>query len=138
MARHIFNERKSHSSVSVTLLSFHEVALAEQALCAMGKRRHLQEKLDAEKDTKPPRRPKPVRQRRSFGGGDRKKVGSPALDKPTKPLRHSLDNVGDHEVKVHPLSEMKVYTLSDLEVHILNDLKVHTLLISDFKVYRIH
>lgn len=92
--------------VALLLHSRHEVALAEQKLCAMGKRRYLQEKLEAEKDAKPPRRPKPVRQRMSFGYNDRNKpkAGSPAPGNSAKPLRHSLDNVGDHEVKV---SEVK-------------------------------
>lgn len=82
-----------------SLLSWHTVALAEQELCAMGKRRHMQAQLDAGKE-KIPRRPKPVRQRMSFGGRDKKK-SSADLGKSAKPMRHSLDNVGDHEVKVH-------------------------------------
>lgn len=84
-----------------------QVALAEQELCAMGKRRQHQEKLEAVNESKPQRRSKPVRTRMSFGGRDKKKAGSSASGKPTKPQRHSLDNVGDHEVKVHALTEGK-------------------------------
>ncbi|CAM9600860.1 unnamed protein product [Ectocarpus sp. 4 AP-2014] len=67
-----------------------DVALAEQELSAIGKRRRLQAKLDMAK-SKPKssfRRNKPAR-------------GSPAaLDASAKPQRTSLDNVGEREVKV--------------------------------------
>lgn len=95
--------------VALRLPISYQVALAEQELCAMGKQIQQQEKLEAVSDSKPPRRPKhkAVRQRMSFGGKDRKKSDSSASGKSTKPLRHSLDNVGDHEVKVHAPSEIR-------------------------------
>lgn len=66
------------------------VALAEQELSAIGKRRRLQEKLDTA-TSKP----------KSSFGRIKPARGSPAaLDASAKPARTSLDNVGEREVKV--------------------------------------
>ncbi|CAM9169048.1 unnamed protein product [Ectocarpus fasciculatus] len=67
-----------------------DVALAEQELSAIGKRRRLQEKLDMA-TSKP----------KSSFGRNKPARGSPAaLDASAKPARTSLDNVGEREVKV--------------------------------------
>lgn len=108
-------------SLPCCLPTLYQVALAEQELYAMGKQIHQQEKLEAVSESKPPRRPKAVRQRRSFGGKDRKKSDSSASGKPTKPLRHSLDNVGDHEVKVQSRCEIKVH---EVKVNIVSEVEV--------------
>lgn len=75
------------------------MALAEQELSAIGKRRRLQEKLDmaTSKPKSSFRRNKPAR-------------GSPAaLNASAKPQRTSLDNVGEREVKVQYESKRHVW-----------------------------
>lgn len=69
------------------------VALAEQALSAIGKRRCLQEKLDM-------RKPMSRAKSRSSFGRQVNRGSSPARDVFTKPPRTSLDHVGEREVKV--------------------------------------
>lgn len=87
-----------HACAGVSLSSIHKVALGEQELTAMGKRIRLQEKLDRDKET---RRPTPaVRLRPSFGMRAKEVAPTAAPDASADPQRPSLDNVGDHEVKV--------------------------------------
>lgn len=69
------------------------VAHAEQELSAIGRRMHLQEKRDMSKSLS-----KPSVGRIRDGRGN-----SAAVKASAKPKRSSLDNVGEREVKVHPL-----------------------------------
>lgn len=91
-------EASARSIICFFTIPSNEVALGEQELNAIGKRRRLQEKLDKDKER---RKPTPASKKRSaFRRKPKEAAQLPEKDLSEKSPRLSLDDVGEHEVKV--------------------------------------
>lgn len=104
----------------VTPPSLRLVALAERELSAIGRQRHLQEKLDMGKLSPLPsgRKANSKTDAKSSRGstGALEASPSPSPSASLRPSRTSLDNVGEREVKVAVHAQSTIPTIYELVV----------------------